>query len=78
METSQLKYSIIDKLISIRDVALLEKIDHLMGIVDITKPVFKVSANQQSMLQRSEQDILHGHVTSDDEVNAEEDEWLKG
>jgi|GEM_PF-3409377 hypothetical protein len=30
------------------------------------------------MLQISEQDILEGNVTSDDDVNAEEDEWLKG
>ena len=52
MDPSQLKYRIIDKLNSIRDVALLEKIDHLMGSVNITKRIFNVSANQQSMLQR--------------------------
>lgn len=41
MQVNNLKYSLLDKLISIKDVSLLEKINDLIGTVDVNKSVFK-------------------------------------
>lgn len=77
MQVNDLKYNLIDKLISVRDLNILQKINDLIGNVDIDKPVFKVSDDQRQMLMKSE-DICKGNVISDDDLNAEEDKWLNG
>ncbi|MHA4807582.1 hypothetical protein ACX0G9_05730 [Flavitalea flava] len=76
MQVNNLKYSLIDKLISIRDISVLEKINELIGNVDVNKPIFKVSESQRQMLMKSEDDIRNGNLTTDDDLNAEEDKWL--
>jgi hypothetical protein len=78
MQVNDLKYNLIDKLISVRDLNILQKINDLIGNVDINKPVFKVSDAQRQMLMNSEEDIPKGNVISDDDLNAEEDKWLNG
>lgn len=78
MQANELKYNLIDKLISVRDLNLLQKINDLIGNVDINKTVFKVSDAQRNMLMASEEDIQKGNFISDDELNAEEDQWLNG
>ena len=76
MQVNDLKYNLIDKLISVRDLNILQKINDLIGNVDINKSVFKVSDAQRQMLMKSEEDIHKGNVISDDDLNAEEDTWL--
>lgn len=76
MHTDNLKFSLLDKLISVRDINILEKVNNLIGNVDINKPVFKVTDAQKQMLLKSEEDIHNGNTISDDELNAEEDKWL--
>jgi hypothetical protein len=76
MQTDNLKYTLLDKLISIRDISLLEKVNELLGTVDLNKPVFKLTNTQKQMLTNSEADILAGDLTSDEDINAEEDRWL--
>jgi hypothetical protein len=78
MQTSNLKQNLLDKLISIRDVSLLEKINDLIGDIDINKPIFKVTDAQKQMLIKSEEDIRNGNLITDDELNAEENLWLNG
>jgi hypothetical protein len=78
MQVNDLKYNLIDKLISVRDLNILQKINDLIGNVDIDKSVFKVSDAQRQMLMKSEEDIRKGNVISDDDLNAEEDQWLNG
>jgi hypothetical protein len=78
MQVNDLKYNLIDKLISVRDLNILQKINDLIGNVDIDKSVFKVSDAQRQMLMKSEEDIRKGNVISDDDLNAEEDKWLNG
>lgn len=78
MQVNDLKYNLIDKLISVRDLNILQKINDLIGNVDIDEPVFKVSDAQRQMLMKSEEDIRKGNVISDDDLNAEEDKWLNG
>jgi hypothetical protein len=78
MQVNDLKYNLIDKLISVRDLNILQKINDLIGNVDIDKPVFKFSDDQRQMLMKSEEDIRKGNVISDDDLNSEEDKWLNG
>jgi len=78
MQVNDLKYNLIDKLISVRDLNILQKINDLIGNVDVNNPVFKVSDAQRQMLTKSEDDIHKGNVISDDDLNAEEDKWLNG
>jgi hypothetical protein len=78
MQTNNLKYTLLDKLISIRDLAILQKVSDLLSNVDINKPTFKVTGGQKQMLMSSEEDVRIGNLTSDEELNAEEDLWLNG
>lgn len=78
MQDSNLKYDLLDKLISIQDISLLEKVNDLIGDVDINKSVFNTTIDQKKMLMKSEEDILNGDFLSDDELNEEEDKWLNG
>ena len=78
MQVNDLKYTLLDKLISVRDINVLQKINDLIGSVDINSPVFKVTDAQKQMLMKSEEDIHNGNIISDDDLNAEEDRWLNG
>jgi hypothetical protein len=78
MQVNDLKFNLLDKLISVRDISVLQKINDLIGGVDINSPVFKVTDAQRQMLMKSEEDIRNRNVISDDDLNAEEDLWLNG
>ncbi len=78
MQLHTLKNSLLDKLISIEDERLLEKVDLLIGEVDLEKKEFKVSKNQYEMLLKSESDIKEGKLVSDEALNDEEEKWLNG
>ncbi|HVZ97637.1 MAG TPA: hypothetical protein VG847_12225 [Chitinophagaceae bacterium] len=78
MQVNDLKYNLLDKLISVRDLDTLKKINDLIGDIDINKSIFKITDAQKQMLTKSEEDIRNGKVISDDELNAEEDQWLNG
>lgn len=77
MEADDLKYSLLDKIISIKDKALLEKVDAIIGNVDIEETEMKLSHAQREMLLNSKEDIRNGKIISDEELNKEEDKWLK-
>ncbi len=76
MHADDLKYNLVDKLISVRDINILQKINDLIGNVDTNNPVFKTTDAQRELLLQSEEDIRAGHLISDDDLNAEEDQWL--
>jgi hypothetical protein len=78
MEANNLRYSLLDKLISVRDIGLLQKINDLIGNVDLDKTTFKLTEAQRQMLMQSEEDIHKGNLTPDDTLNEEEDQWLNG
>jgi hypothetical protein len=78
MEVDQLRNSLLDKIISVTDKNLLEKINEIIGDVDIEETEMKVSDAQRQILTSSEKDIEDGNVISDEELNDEEDKWLKG
>lgn len=77
MQVDNLKYSILYKLISVNDKSLLEKINDLIGDIDLEKTQIKVSDAQRQMLLNSEQDIVNKNLISDEDVNEEEEQWLK-
>jgi hypothetical protein len=76
MEENNLKYDLLDKLISIQDHHLLEKVNDLIRDVDINKVVFKTTKDQKKMLSKSEEDIRNENFISDEELNEEEEKWL--
>lgn len=78
MQTKDLKYSLLDKLISIQDISLLKKVNDLIGNVDVNKTTFKTTYDQQQMLLKSEGDIRDKNLITDEELNEEEDKWLNG
>ena len=78
METNNLRYNLFDKLISIRDASVLQKIDDLIGSIDLEKTEIKVTDTQKQMLLSSEDDIRIGKTITDEDLNEEENKWLNG
>jgi hypothetical protein len=77
MQVDNLKYSLLDKLISVEDNGLLRKINDLIGDVDLEDKELKLSDTQRKMLLDSEEDIRNGKIILDEDLNAEEEIWLK-
>jgi len=78
MEANNLRYSLLDKLISIRDHNVWQKINDLIGNIDIEQTEIKTTDSQKKMLMNSEDDIRNENIISDDELNEEENKWLNG
>lgn len=76
MQAHDLKYKLLDKLISIKDDNVLQEIDKLIGAVDLEKTVIKVIAGQKEMLINSEEDICNERLILNEDLNEEEDQWL--
>ncbi len=74
MEANNLRYSLLDKLISIRG----QKINELIGNIDIEKTEIKVTDAQKQMLINSEEIIRKGNTINDENLNEEESKWLNG
>ena len=76
--TEQIRNNLIDKLITIKNKDILSAVDRLLEVSVKEEDVYKVSEVQRKALQASEMDIANGRLISDEELNNEEDEWLKG
>lgn len=76
MQYNNLKYELLDKLISIDDDNLLKRINDFMSGIDINKTIFKTTEDQKKMLSKSEEDICNGNLISDKDINRDEDKWL--
>lgn len=74
---NNLKYDILDKLISVDDEGLLKKINALIGDIDLEERPIKMSDAQRQMLLESEHDKLNGNIISDGKVIEDEEQWLK-
>ncbi len=77
MQVENLKHTLLDKLISVDDISLLNKINDLINTVDLNKSVFAISEKQHVMLSQSEDDIISGKLITNDKLNLAEDKWLK-
>ncbi len=78
MEINNLRYRLLDKLISIRDNNVWQKIKDLIENIDIEKTEIKVTVAQKQMLMKSEEDIRKGNIIIDEDLNEEESKWLNG
>ncbi len=79
MNTIQLKFNLIDKLIALSDADLLHEIDKLLSKIKTkNSEKFILTSKQKEMLKSSEADIKHGRIISDEKINQEEEEWLNG
>lgn len=76
MKAVNLKLTLLDKLISIKDENLLNKLNDILANIEVNSPVFNTTIAQKEMLKSSEGDVQNGRLFSDKDVNDEEDEWL--
>ena len=76
MTTEQIQQGIIDKILLLNNQDLLLAFDTLLGRSVRDIDVYKISDQQRQVLQASEEDIKYNRLTSDEEVNREEDLWL--
>jgi hypothetical protein len=75
--TEQIRNNLIDKLISIKNKDILSAIDRLLEVSVKEEDIYKVSEVQRKALQASEMDISNGRLISNEDLNNEEDEWLR-
>ena len=75
--TEQIRNNLIEKLISIKNKELLSAVDRLLEVSVKEEDLYKLSEDQRKALQASEMDIVNGKLISDEDLNNEEDEWLR-
>jgi len=73
----QIRNNIIKKLYSIDNRELLDAMDKLLEASGKQDKPYRISSEQKEALEASDQDIIYGRLISDEDLNAEEDEWLK-
>jgi hypothetical protein len=74
---AQIKIDLIKKILAINDISALSTIDDILKKSKEKDGIHKVSVEQLDALKEAEEDIKYGRISTDEEVNAEEDEWLK-
>ncbi len=75
MSTLELKLAIYDKLKSVEDDSLLEKIMSLLKTVDEDK-IYHLNEFELNMVKEGEEDIKAGRVISQEQLDKEDLEWL--
>ena len=76
MNNNEIKYKVMDKLMSVEDNALLIKIDALIGDINVDEKDLIVSKAQLKMLRSSEADLKNDQIITEEDLNQEEDKWL--
>lgn len=71
-----LRDRLIDKLLTIHDKELLEAPDKILVSKTATLEKVKISPAQRRMLEMSEDDIKHGRIISQEEMDSEDMKWL--
>lgn len=73
-----IRNSIIDKLLAISNRDFLNAIDKIVGNIKVDNEVVQLTEEQKLMLQMSESDIQNGKLISQDDLDNNDLEWLKG
>ncbi len=77
MRTQQLKFNLIDKLISLKDEKLLYQVEKLLYSIKVDDTeTFRLKPSQLKMLKESNTDITKESMVADKQLSEEEDEWL--
>lgn len=74
--TEQIRNNLIDKLLTIRNRAVITALNKLLESTIKEKDIYKTSEQQKLILEASEIDIHNGDYFLDEEINQEEDLWL--
>lgn len=75
MSTLELKLAIYDKLKSVEDDSLLEKIMSLLKTVEEDK-IYHLNEFELNMVKEGEEDLKAGRVISQEQLDKEDLEWL--
>lgn len=75
--TDNVRNSIIDKLLTITDKDYLAALYQLIHKSKMNENKIQLSEEQILMLNMSEEDILHARLTSHEELDKADIEWLK-
>ena len=73
----EIKYRLIDKILSSKNEKLLTWIDQLMESSTSEEDVVLLTEEQKRMLKMSDQDIEEGKFISQGELNRDDIEWLR-
>jgi hypothetical protein len=73
-----IRNGIIDKLLSISDKDYLIALRKLVDNAGVKEGKIKLTKEQKLMLQMSESDIKNGRLTSQEDTDKADLEWLKG
>ncbi len=76
MEKGNFRLDLLDRLASVEDDVVLQKINDLLDGVDIGASRLKLTNSQRDMLKKSEEDIKQNRLIANEEVNKEDDVWL--
>ena len=76
MEKGNFRLDLLDRLASVEDDVVLQKINDLLDGVDSGASRLKLTNSQRDMLQKSEEDIKQNRLIANEEVNNEDDVWL--
>ena len=73
MSTLELKLAIYDKLKSVEDDGLLEKI---MNLLNNENEIYHLNESELKMVKEGEEDIKFGRVITQEQLDKEDLEWL--
>ena len=72
----KIRNGLIDKILSIKNKALLEALDTLISSSSTESKIVQLTDDQKKMLEMSEQDIKNGELISQSAMNKRNLEWL--
>lgn len=75
--TEQIRNNLIDKLLTIRNRNIIAALDNLLEKTLKEKSIYTTSEQQKLIFKASELDIQNWDLFSDEEINKEEDSWLR-
>ena len=71
-----IRNSLIDKILSIKNKDFLQALDNLITSSATSNDLVKLTNEQKTMLEMSEEDIKNGKLISQDAMNKRNLEWL--
>jgi len=78
MDLNELKKAIIDRIQQVDDVELLKELLEILEDMTAAPPkMYKLTDEQKRQIKEAQDQIARGECFTDEEVNREEDEWLK-
>jgi hypothetical protein len=77
MQTAQLRDMVIDKIYGINDSDYLRALKKILDMRQATEEVYHLNEEQKVMIRLGKQQISNGEYISNEDLEKEEDQWLK-